>query len=62
MPSEPPRDAKVHDVWLDNAGELRYFDGREWVLYAALPAAIDLPPDSLVRRSPKKTEKPEGNR
>jgi hypothetical protein len=33
MTNSPPKDPKVDDIWLNDAGELHYWDGKRWALY-----------------------------
>jgi hypothetical protein len=48
MSDAPPSDPEPNAVWVDAAGELKYFDGSEWVLYPDVPDG-DLPPNLVTR-------------
>jgi hypothetical protein len=43
MTSGPPSKPNRNDVWIDDAGGMKYFNGSEWVPYEELPD-IDLEP------------------
>jgi hypothetical protein len=64
MSDSPPANPAVDDVWVDAAGELKYFDGRDWLPYQDLPPGPDLPPAQAMRKETEKVEKekPEGDR
>lgn len=33
MKNPPPKNPRVNDTWVDDDGELRYWDGAKWALY-----------------------------
>ena len=37
MGNTPPPDPRVNDTWIDDAGELLYWDGAAWAAYADPP-------------------------
>jgi hypothetical protein len=37
MPTSPPPDPQVDDTWIDDAGELFYWNGSDWVAYEDPP-------------------------
>ena len=48
MTDAPPPDPKANDVWIDEHGELKYFNGDEWVPYPDIPDG-DLQPEVVIR-------------
>lgn len=48
MSETPPPDPKANDVWIDDHGELRYFNGNEWVPYPDVPDG-DLQPEVVIK-------------
>jgi hypothetical protein len=48
MSDVPPPDPKANDVWIDDHGELRYFNGTEWVPYPDVPDG-DLQPEVVIK-------------
>lgn len=48
-PANPkPPNPKKNDTWIDDSGELRYFDGTDWVSYASPPKPGEDPHPSTV--------------
>lgn len=37
MKNPPPDNPRVNDTWIDSAGELRIWDGANWMPYEDLP-------------------------
>jgi hypothetical protein len=35
--SHPPRDPKPNDTWVDDAGDLYTYDGKDWVPFEDVP-------------------------
>jgi len=48
MSEAPPPNPKANDVWIDDHGELRYFNGNEWVPYPDVPDG-DLQPEVVIK-------------
>jgi hypothetical protein len=48
MSDAPPPNPELNDAWVDAAGELKYFNGSEWVLYLDVPDG-NLPPNLVTR-------------
>jgi hypothetical protein len=48
MSDVPPPDPEANDVWIDDHGELRYFNGTEWVPYPDVPDG-DLQPEVVIK-------------
>jgi hypothetical protein len=48
MVNTPPSDPEVNQVWIDDAGELWYFDGKNWVPYLDVPDG-DLQPNLVTK-------------
>ncbi len=48
MTDTPPSNPEINDVWIDDAGELKYFNGREWAPYLEV-ADGDLKPHIVAR-------------
>jgi hypothetical protein len=48
MSDVPPPNPRANDVWIDDHGELRYFNGNEWVWYPDVPDS-DLQPDVVIK-------------
>lgn len=51
MTTSPPPNPQANDTWLDDAGELKYFNGTAWVPYVDLPD-VPLEPNFLEREGP----------
>jgi hypothetical protein len=52
MAKSPPPDPQANDVWVDDAGEMTYFNGTAWVPYLELPD-VNLEPNLLERDGSK---------
>jgi hypothetical protein len=48
MTKSPPPEPQANDVWVDDAGAMKYFNGAEWILYFDLPD-VSLEPNLLER-------------
>lgn len=48
MTNSPPPDPQPNDVWVDDAGAMKYFNGTDWVPYLDLPD-INLEPNLVER-------------
>jgi hypothetical protein len=46
--SEPPKDPRLNDAWVDDAGDLYTWNGTEWVPFEDIPY---FSPNSAIRES-----------
>jgi hypothetical protein len=50
MTNTPPDHAEINDIWIDDQGAMKRFDGTTWQPYLDLPDGPPLEPHVVVKR------------